>query len=363
MSVSLSVLRAGRSAVVASMAVAVTASPAFAVTPSASVTDPFTYPGSDRVVDEWKFVGRGSASAVQIAPRWVLTCDHSSIVNGATFRNGWGEAKVLYQVRPSTNYADKDGPIDLTLHLLDQPIVAPRYPKLLSHPTDVEFSKQSGGAYLGLGYPSWYTGERPTFGWVDGFGMGLPRAAFPVGSDQPVGEGGDSGGAVFYFPSATGEGALAATLCMPNSPLPGLQQPFAGFDARGASVRAFFDQTFASVPSAAPATWTSLAALAADGPRPSAPSGVRRSGTGATSAKIVWSAPASTPVARAGYTVFVDGVARVSVGATATSATVSGLSRSTAYDVWVAARSSSGALSYPSPTVSDRTWFKTGWLF
>jgi hypothetical protein len=362
MSLSCSPLRKAAVTLCATAAALSAAAPAHALEPFRLASDQLTYPGSTRVVDDWKFVGRGSASAVQIAPRWVMTCDHSSIKDNAVFRNGWGEATVLRQFRPSTNYADADGPIDLTLHLLDRPISAPRYPKLLSHPTEWNLSRDLPGAWLGVGFGGAPAGDVPTYGWVDGFGNGLPRADHQDMFDQPVGAGGDSGGGVFYFASPAAEGVLGATLCLPNSPLPGLQTPFAGYDPRGANIKSFLDQTFAANPSVAPAQWTSLAAIAPAGPRPSAPTGVKRSGIGATSAKIVWTHPVTSPVARTGYTVFRNGAPLVSVGPAATSATITGLTRSTAHTIWVAATSTRG-MSYPSPTNADLTWFRTGLLW
>lgn len=344
---------------VAAAGLALSASPARALSPSIfpSASSPAVLPGTTRTVDEWKLVGRGSASGTQIAPQWVLSADHSSIPVGATFTTPYGSATVTQKWEPPFGY--EQGGVDLTLHLLSAPINAPSFPKLLSEHVDPSLVRSLPGSLLNAGFGG-APADTPTIGWTS------PAGGPAVGATTaPTAIGGDSGGAQYWYPSATGPAVLANVLVWGNSPAIDNQQPVATIagdveEDAGGWIRSVVD----GVPSVAKPQFTTVAEAA--GPlnlfRPAPVDNVVLRTGGASSVKIGWSNPAANGVPRTGARIYVNGVLKQTVSATATTATISGLSWLTNYSVRVASTNANGE-SYPAPYGGDTVTFRTRWLF
>jgi hypothetical protein len=352
-----SVLAAATTAAVAAAAVAAPSASALdpATLPSPSTT---TIPGTTRVVDEWKLVGRGSASAVQIAPRWTLSSGHSGMLPGTTFSNSYGTATVLKQYSP-VNGHDAGGPTDLKLQLLDHALPAPSFPAILSQHLDYETAKALPGAQLSAGFGGAPAGVVPTVGWSDAFGDPLPG-----GPSAALGTGGDSGGGVFWYPSSSAPAVLGAVISGGGSAIVLSQQALGGTGTTtGEDIRAFMTAAFAANPSATPPVFTGLDQVLppVTGARPTPVSNVRVTTPGASTVTIGWSNPTGG-IARTGFKVLLDDAPVATAAATATSVKLRGLSWLTRYRVRVVPTSAVGD-AYPSTSGGDTTVFKTRWLF
>ena len=345
--------------VAAAAAFALSAGPAEAMSPQLipSASSPAVLPGTTRAVDEWKLVGRGSASGTQIAPQWVLSADHSSIPVGQTFTTPYGSATVTQKFEPPFGY--DVGGVDLTLHLLSSPINAPSFPKLLSEYPSYALLPSLPGSLLNTGFGG-APAETPTIGWTAPAGGPVAGA-----TTAPTAIGGDSGGAQYWYPSATGPAVLANILVWGNSPALDNQQPVASFPADEQEDAAGWIQGVVNgVPSVAKPEFTTIAEAA--GPlssfRPAPVGNVVLASGGASSVKIRWTNPAANGVPRTGAKIFVNGVLKQTVSATATTATLSGLSWLTNYTARVVSTNANGE-AYPAPYGGDTVAFKTRWLF
>lgn len=299
-------------------------------------------PGTSRVVDTWKHVGTWQSSAVQIAPRWVLSADHSSIPPGQLFRNARGQATVVQQYRPTVGYdeAGSNG-IDLTLHYLDAPINATgTFPKLLDAYVDTALNDSLPGWLFNVGYGFAGTTppapNTPTVAWSTAYGMASPGSAAKV-----IGTGGDSGGGQFWFPTPTSAPVLAGILTQGVETGIGFQQPVGGVKpTTGERIRDFMDAAFAAragEPGATPPQFTTIQEQV--GPlsalKPAAVSEAWADSIGATSMRVDWFNPVSDQVPRTGVKILLNGVVKATAPADATHVTVSGLKWFTLYKVRV----------------------------
>lgn len=343
------------------LATAVTAAALLASASPASALSPATYPtgagpvipGTSRAVDTWKLVGTWQTSAIQLAPRWVLSSDHSSIPVGETFRNAYGTATVLQQYRPTIGFDDDGNGIDLTLHYLSAPITgAPSYPKILDTTVNGGFDDSLPGWLLNVGYglngttpPNTTT---PVVGWSTTYGLTTVG-----GTTDLIATGGDSGGAQFWFPSATAAPVLAGVMTYGGPTSLGVQQNVGGTQFHtNERIRDFMDAAFASraaEPGATAPTFTTVEQQV--GPV----TGLRPGGvlayadmTGATKVRVAWHVMETSPVPRSGYRVYFNGVLKATVGPSATNVTVTGLQWLKKYTVRVAPYNASGeAVSIP----------------
>ncbi|MBJ7470695.1 MAG: fibronectin type III domain-containing protein [Solirubrobacteraceae bacterium] len=357
----------GAAALAATAGCLVVASPATAdivhpVTLATSQTT--TMPGTTRIVDEWKLVGRGGATAVQIAPRWVLSTDHSSVPEQSVFRNGYGAATVVKQYRPTYGVSpgidggyDAAG-IDLTLHLLSAAIPAPSFPKLMGH----EIGSATGATLPGQGLAAGFGGvplEEPRPG-VEWFKTDRP---FDTEPSQYVAI--NSGSPHFWYPTPSSPAVLTDIVASQYTLRVGAHQPLGGFNREyGENVRDFMSAAFAANPGATPPQFTTLNEIlpSVTGPRPTPISGLKVATPGASTVKLSWTNPPAGGVARTGFRVYVDDEPAMTLGASATSVTLRKLSWLTRYHVRVVPTSAVGE-AYKVGPGADTLTFKTRWLF
>lgn len=341
----------------AALALLTTAAPAHALTPTAypTATGP-VMPGTSRVVDTWKNVGTWSTSAVQIAPRWVVSSGHSPIPVGETYRNARGQATIAQIYYPAVPWGQPFG-ADLVLYYLASPINAGgTFPKILDRRVDSALHDSLPGWMLSAGYgtngvtpPDSTT---PTVLWSTPYGLTAEG-----GSDQIAAVGGDSGGGQYWFPSATAAPVLTSIMVGgTNGALgSGFQQTIAGTQpGSGEQLRNFLDAAFAAhagEPDATAPQFTTVEAEA--GPlntlKPAAVYEAWADSVGATSIRVGWINPESDVVPRTGVKIYMNGVLKATAPATATSIKVTGLKWLTTYKVRVVSTGPGGdAVSIPN---------------
>ncbi len=347
-----------RLALVAATAVATlaAASPAAAIDPATPATPASTtLPGTTRVVDEWKLVGRGNPSAVQVAPRWVIGSEHAPMAAGSTFTNGYGAAVVQSTVVPACGRSCFG--TDLSLSLLSTPINAPAYPQLLGENVGGNTAALPGSV-LSAGYGK-TDGPAASVGWTKPDGSAVAGQAIAPGT-----WGGDSGGASFWYPTPVGAPVLASILINFGGLDLAFQQNLVDTDAgEGILARTWLQRELAKQPSATPPTFVNAAGAVnpAVAGRPDPARGTWLETPGASSVRVTWS-NAAFGAARTGYKVYVNGTLKTTLGASATTVKLTGLSWLTNYTVRVVATGPSGD-AQPSLTLGDTVSFRTRWLF
>lgn len=333
-----------------------TAAPAHALAPTAYPTAAGpVMPGTSRVVDTWKNVGTWQTSAVQIAPRWVLSSGHSPMPEGATYRNARGEATIAQVYRPAIPWGEPSG-ADLTLYYLASPINAGgTFPKVLDRRIDSALDDGLPGWVLNAGYGLNGTtppnSTTPTVLWSTPYGL-----TSDGGSDQIAATGGDSGGAQYWFPTPTAAPVLASLMVTGGVGALGLgfQQAVGGIQPiTGEPLRQFMEAAFAAhagEPDAAGAQFTTVEAEAGplDTLKPGAVFEAWADSVGATSIRVAWINPSSDQVPRTGVKIYMNGVLKATAPATATSIRVTGLKWLTTYKVRVVSTGPGGdAVSIP----------------
>lgn len=334
------------------------ASPALALDPPTAPTATTTViPGGTQSAEAWKLVGRGTASAVQIAPRWVISANHSPIAVGSTFANAYGSSTVEQQINPECGYGCGT---DVTLHLLSSPITAPSFPKLLGESVAAKPSALPG-SLLSVGYGKVDAGNTPSIGWTKPDGQPVAGQSTAPGTWY-----GDSGGPSFWYPSTTGAPVLAGLMVYLGSTDLGFQQGLSESPANTAGTlkaRDWLAGEFAKVPGT-PAPEFVNAAGAVDpnvAGRPDPAKETYLATGGASVVRVAWTNP-TFGTARTGYKIFVNGTLKTTVAANATSVRITGLSWLTNYTVRVVATSAQGDAA-PSLLGGDTVAFKTRWLF
>lgn len=332
------------------------ASPASAIDPPQPATPASTtLPGTARVADEWKLVGRGNPSAVQVAPRWVISSDHSPMVAGSTFTNGYGSATVSSTVLPACGRSCFG--TDLSLSLLSAPINAPTYPKLLGENVSGNTAALPGSV-LSAGYGKTDTAAA-SIGWTKPDGSAAAGQA-----TAPATFYGDSGGASFWYPTPTGAPVLASILVNLGSLDLGFQQNLVDTDAgEGITARAWLQRELDRQPGVQQPVFVNAAGAVdpAQAGRPDPALGTYLETPGASTVRVSWKTP-GYGAARTGFKIYLNGTLKTTVAATATTVKLTGLSWLKNYTVRVVATGPSGDAA-PSLTLGDTVSFKTRWLF
>lgn len=341
----------------ASLALLISAAPAHALSPTAypTATGP-VMPGTSRVVDAWKNVGTWTTSAVQIAPRWVLSSGHSPMPVGATYRNARGQATIAQTYQPAVPWGEPSG-ADLVVYYLSSPINAGgTFPKILGQRVSADLQDSLPGWLLNAGYGTNGTtppdSTTPTVLWSTPYGLTADG-----GSNQIAATGGDSGGAQYWFPSATSQPVLTSILVSGGTGALGIgyQQAASGTQpGTGEQLRDFMDAAFAAhagEPDATAPQFTTIEAEA--GPlntlQPAAVFEAWADSVGATSIRVGWINPESDVVPRTGVKIYMNGVLKATAPATATSIKVTGLKWLTTYKVRVVSTGPGGdAVSIPN---------------
>lgn len=203
-------------------------------------TTPVIAPTNGQPTEVWKLVGKvinaagGVASAVQVAPQWILGAEHVNDV-GETFTNVYGTSTLQWcEFKPGT---------DISICRLATPIAVPGpspFPPLVALPQTIIGSlvpygqaMRDFGAVLGIGF----SGGSARAAWVAFDGLPY-KSSFAIGSETankvlaevpnriyvtygdpqnsiPYTAGGDSGGGVFWF-SPSGKPALIGTFSHQN---------------------------------------------------------------------------------------------------------------------------------------------------
>jgi hypothetical protein len=262
---------------------------------------------------------------------------------------------VLQQYRPTIGYDEDARGIDLTLEYLSAPINVPgTFPKILDTRVDMGLDDSLPGWILNAGYGYNATtppnNTTPTVTWSTPYGLTAPGA-----TTRPVATGGDSGGAMFWYPTATAAPVLAGMLVYGGETSIGVQETVGGTNpVTGERVRAFMDAAFAAragEPNATAPTFTTVEqqAGAFTTLKPAAVSEAYSDLTGATKVRAAWLMPNASVVPRTGFRVYFNGVLKATVGPNATNVTVTGLNWLTKYKVRVVAYNANGeSVSIPT---------------
>jgi len=195
---------------------------ACALSTSAMAVTPNIYTGSPTVVnpftglatDIWKFAGYtdnhpsgGRCSAVQITPKWVIATKHCPLNDYLIFRNGWSTDPrgSTFDCDETTNGGHKHPEADVSICRLTNPerFSPPAdFPPMINRAALDLIANRGLGSVFHVGYSG---GTAPTMN----FGLTVRGAALGVNSYNigrlgAVGSafswnGGDSGGAVYWF--------------------------------------------------------------------------------------------------------------------------------------------------------------------
>ncbi|RZL09103.1 MAG: hypothetical protein EOP40_11000, partial [Rubrivivax sp.] len=295
-----------------------------------------TYPNTATSVTAWKLVGSLGASAVQIAPRWVLTAKHVGAAAGHTFTNAYGSATVS-AVIPSSN-------ADLALVYLSSEIIVPaaELPLLLSDLLNAG-NNNLPGQMLAAG--------RGGFGAVKAHWLSANEDTSTATLASGVSAvGGDSGSGVFWYPTASSRPVLRSITTNGGNPVGPFQYLAGkGLPTSPSDQRAWIDSTIASYGAnagAAPQWTTSLekAPLAARTPNP--PQSPKVINTSPAGAFVKWDAPLASPAGVPEATSYVvklsPGGAEYNVAINQTVLTIQGLVPNTTYSATIAAVNSNG---------------------
>lgn len=209
--------------ILCALALSAAGSPTFAIVNGVDpATTPPIVPYTNVATPNWKFVGKvaGSASAVQVAPRWILASRHATPPVGAAFTNAFGTATVASCVFPTATYsATTDN--DLSLCRLNTVIALPAgtaLPEVVGFPRPSAYALANydhWGYVLGSGYStgtrrsawSTFSGIDPLF---DPYDIALNPTSRYLNIDAiklAYTAGGDSGGGVYFYPFGATTGA------------------------------------------------------------------------------------------------------------------------------------------------------------
>ncbi|SOD75186.1 fibronectin type III domain protein [Jatrophihabitans sp. GAS493] len=335
--------------------VPVAAPPAAAVEGAGAVNTVTTavppLPGTTRNVDAWKLAGipgNNAASGSQIAPQWIVTAHHNAPGVGTTFKNALGSAKVdaTFAAPGAPNSGggyscESTGGPDISFSHLATPIAAPAggYPSLLSDALPDSDSLSALPGYALSAGEGGFTGYIKAV-WTT---TGNTTVADPTQVASAIG--GDSGGASYWYPSATSTPILANVIVYAGRPFGQATAQFAGACGLVPDIRAWTTSVFSHYPSAESPSYVSLNSVAPPASRrPFAPASATIVSTSSTTAYLNWVAPpaaAGTP-AVTGYEVRLQPGNIVVRTPALLNTTVTGLTPNTTYTATVAAVNSNG---------------------
>ncbi|RZI83314.1 MAG: fibronectin type III domain-containing protein [Rubrivivax sp.] len=337
-----------RKAILAAAISTIFAAPVRAVEGPAAFTPSLTgatYPGTATPASAWKLVGQGNPTAVQIAPRWVLTVQHAAPPLGTVFTNAYGSSTVDASYLETAERAATGRPNsgDLALLHLSTPIPVPaaELPALLT-----DFLNADNSNLPGYMLAAGRGGNGPVRAhWLpasDNPSSGKVTASGAVAVDK------DSGGGVFWYPAATARPILRNLLTFAGNPIgPDETQVGTRPDATWVDAHAWLTKSLAKHGADAGPLWASATATAPASARvPHMPEAPILLQTTASSAWINWGAPkpaaAGTP-APSSYIVRVSpGNLQYPQSATASSANLTGLTANTTYTASIEAVNSNG---------------------
>jgi len=240
-------------------------------------------PGTTRVVDSWKLAGIpgvAGASGVEIAPNWILTAHHNVPSVGMSFRNWLGTSTVdaVFVPAGAPNSGggfscEATGGPDIALSHLATALPTPAggFPSLLADPLP------TGG--LGVGsLPSAATAANAALATLPGYALAAGEGGF-IGhiktiwsntANEAVADttqfaqaiGGDSGGPVFWYPSATSAPILSNLMVYAAPPFGQSSSQFAGSCGLVSDITAFMTSTFAKYPANSSPSYVTLNSVA-----------------------------------------------------------------------------------------------------
>lgn len=393
-------VRAARAALTALAASALTASAAHAYGGPGSYdprTKPTVYPGTSTEVQGWKGVGSGGSGSVSggtyrwggsqvlIAPRWVLSSQHTRLEPG-----GWYNGPTDHDAGVVATYnatqatlpeasgfpLNWQGKADVSLSYLDTALPAPPggFPKLLRDPVGVDLPGVLPGYVLWAGQGGTPGDNVPRVGWTTPNGLNAPGLP---GQPSPgrvfIGDG-DSGSTGLWYKSPTATPVIAGITTHAiqsnhySQPTPYTARLATTDAGQPTTLMAWMDEQFAK--HAGPPQWTTLAqeGVSFAALKPPAARKINVSWTLSGTATVKW-APPTTSVPTTGYRVTASpGGHTVTAAGTATSVDISGLQLGTTYTFTVtpfngsgdaprAAKTPIGGLTtWTDTTVSDAAW-------
>lgn len=172
---------------------------------------PVVNPRSGLATEVWKLAGKvsGAASAVQIAPGWILSAKHATPPVGSQFKNTFGVSTV--------SACSPLAASDLVLCRMASNIPVPagfRFPELVEDPSSLVggqinmlpslAAKLGGFLTVGHGDPA-YGSTR--YAWSDLLSFSIDEGNRPsvlgIAGPSPYADEGDSGSPVFWFPDGS----------------------------------------------------------------------------------------------------------------------------------------------------------------
>jgi hypothetical protein len=212
--------------VIAAAALIVASGWAQAVTPGTVVTDgPVVNPFNGKQTDVWRLVGKTASSAFQITREWVISSAHSPAgAAGFTFKNANGESATLFGTATcsaSPRWTDLPGRNDFFLCRLKNPenLAQPAsYPPLSVVPALDRKTATKYGSAMAFGRGN---GDRVAFVGLNGLPYGYVPLVDPLFDTLPIGEGNDSGGALYWFSPTTNEAAAVGVITTATIPMVG----------------------------------------------------------------------------------------------------------------------------------------------
>lgn len=299
-----------------------------------------TYPGTVVPATAWKLVGSLGASAVQIAPRWVLTAAHVGAGVGQTFANAYGSAKLDAVVQVP------GGKADLALvHLATEIVVPPaELPALLGDFLD-DTSNNLPGQMLAAGRGGFAAVKAHWLAASEDTTVQMPSSVSGVSAI-----GGDSGSGVFWYPKADARPVLRSITGTGGNPV-GFAETQLGTSTNSAvfDVKGWIQSTVSGygVNSGATPLWTTSIEQAPHALRvPNLPQGPKVLNTSPGGAWLQWTPPkagASGTPDITGYLVrLTPGNAEYNVSPGFTTLTISGLQPNKTYTATVSAVNANG---------------------
>ncbi|MBJ7472895.1 MAG: fibronectin type III domain-containing protein [Solirubrobacteraceae bacterium] len=342
-----SALRRVATAACVTVAAIVPAAPAYAVGGGFNpVSTPPKFPGTSTVVHGWKLSGVGASTAVQVAPRWVVSSAHSPLMPGQVYTSPTGtSSKVIDQV--SMQQRGTNSGSDISISLLETAIPAPTggFPLLLTEPTSFDLNSLLPGYVLWAG-GAYGAAPVPSVGWARADGA-------PFTGSTPLSlAGGDSGSTGLLYPTATARPIMSGVTkgALSITPVFGGDTAFShklqpGSTENYATVADWAKAKFARFPEATPPTFSTFsgAGVVFSRLKPPAPRTLEVAAASATSVTVAWTAPTETRVPISGYRVrnVTTGISRT-ISAASRSYTFTGLAAGRNYTFSVKAYNANG---------------------
>lgn len=197
-----------------------------AVTPGTTLDgSPVVNPFNGRQTDVWKLVGKTASSAFQITREWVISSAHSPAgAAGSTFKNANGESATLFGTATcsaSPRWTGNAGSDDFYLCRLKNPenFAQPAsYPPLAAAPVLDRKTVTKYGSAMAYGRGN---GDRVAFVGMNGLPYGFTPVVDPLFNTLPIGEGNDSGGALYWFSPTSHEAAAVGVITAAVTPIVG----------------------------------------------------------------------------------------------------------------------------------------------